>query len=46
MQELHKIISEEGIRALWKGLGPAMARASALTTSQLLTYDESKRVKF
>ncbi|KAL5561582.1 hypothetical protein UlMin_031329 [Ulmus minor] len=44
MQELRKIISEEGIRALWKGLGPAMARAAALTASQLATYDESKRI--
>ncbi|KAK1318450.1 Mitochondrial uncoupling protein 1 [Acorus calamus] len=41
--EMHKIISEEGIRALWKGVGPAMARAGALTASQLATYDESKQ---
>lgn len=44
--EMRKIISEEGIKALWKGVGPAMARAAALTASQLATYDESKRVKF
>lgn len=44
--ELQRIISEEGIRALWKGVGPAMSRAAALTASQLATYDESKRVKF
>ncbi|GAA0163040.1 secondary carrier transporter [Lithospermum erythrorhizon] len=42
-QELQKIVSEEGMRALWKGVGPAMARAGALTASQLTTYDESKR---
>ncbi|KAH9786160.1 mitochondrial substrate carrier family protein [Citrus sinensis] len=44
--EMRRLISEEGIRALWKGVGPAMARAAALTASQLATYDESKRVKF
>ncbi|KAL3827876.1 hypothetical protein ACJIZ3_016678 [Penstemon smallii] len=44
IQELHKIASEEGVRALWKGVGPAMARASALTATQLVTYDESKQV--
>lgn len=44
--EMRKIISEEGVKALWKGVGPAMARAAALTASQLATYDESKRVKF
>lgn len=44
--ELRTIISEEGVKALWKGVGPAMARAAALTASQLATYDETKRVKF
>ncbi|KAH9786155.1 mitochondrial substrate carrier family protein [Citrus sinensis] len=42
--EMRRLISEEGIRALWKGVGPAMARAAALTASQLATYDESKRI--
>ncbi|GAV79071.1 Mito_carr domain-containing protein [Cephalotus follicularis] len=44
MEETRRIISEEGIRALWKGVGPAMARAAALTASQLATYDETKRI--
>lgn len=43
--EMRKIVSEEGVKALWKGVGPAMARAAALTASQLATYDESKLVK-
>ncbi|KAG6435173.1 hypothetical protein SASPL_100043 [Salvia splendens] len=43
IQELQKIASEEGIAALWKGVGPAMTRAAALTASQLATYDESKQ---
>ncbi|KAH7577456.1 hypothetical protein JRO89_XS01G0253200 [Xanthoceras sorbifolium] len=42
--EMRRLISEEGIKALWKGVGPAMARAAALTASQLATYDESKRI--
>lgn len=44
--ELQRTISEEGIRGLWKGVGPAMVRAAALTASQLATYDETKQVKF
>ncbi|KAG6415342.1 hypothetical protein SASPL_122753 [Salvia splendens] len=44
IQELQKIASEEGMAALWKGLGPAMTRAAALTASQLATYDQSKQV--
>ncbi|KAL9270023.1 Mitochondrial substrate carrier family protein ucpB-like protein [Drosera capensis] len=43
--EMRKIYVEEGAMALWKGVGPAMARAAALTSSQLATYDESKRVR-
>lgn len=42
--ELQKIAAKEGIMALWKGVGPAMVRAGALTASQLATYDEFKRV--
>ncbi|XP_044491398.1 mitochondrial substrate carrier family protein ucpB isoform X2 [Mangifera indica] len=42
--EMRRLISEEGMGALWKGVGPAMARAAALTASQLATYDESKRI--
>ncbi|KAK4558550.1 hypothetical protein RGQ29_008041 [Quercus rubra] len=42
--ELRRIVSEEGIRALWKGVGPAMTRAASMTASQLSTYDESKRI--
>ena len=44
--ELRRIVTEEGVTALWKGVGPAMARAATLTASQLATYDETKRVKF
>ncbi|KAJ1378364.1 Mitochondrial carrier protein, partial [Sesbania bispinosa] len=42
--ELQRTVSEEGIKALWKGVGPAMARAAALTASQLATYDETKQI--
>ncbi|XVE77702.1 hypothetical protein DITRI_Ditri13aG0084200 [Diplodiscus trichospermus] len=41
--EIRRIVSEEGIGALWKGAGPASVRAAALTASQLATYDETKR---
>ncbi|KAL5712842.1 hypothetical protein ACHQM5_014969 [Ranunculus cassubicifolius] len=43
IRELQRIISEEGFKALWKGVGAAMTRAAALTASQMATYDESKR---
>lgn len=46
IKEMSRIVSEEGLKGLWKGVGPAMARAGALTASQLATYDESKRVYF
>ncbi|EFH49054.1 predicted protein [Arabidopsis lyrata subsp. lyrata] len=42
--EVREIVSKEGIGALWKGVGPAMVRAAALTASQLATYDETKRI--
>lgn len=41
---LKKIVAEEGVKALWKGVGPAMARAGCLTASQMATYDEAKQV--
>ncbi|XP_073292177.1 uncharacterized protein [Primulina huaijiensis] len=43
IEQMRKIASEEGVAALWKGVAPAMTRAAALTASQLVTYDESKR---
>lgn len=45
LREIHRIISHEGLKAFWKGVGPAMARASCLTASQMATYDESKQVQ-
>lgn len=44
VREMYKIVSEEGVKALWKGVGPAMTRAASLTSSQLASYDESKQV--
>lgn len=41
--EMCEIVSVEGVAGLWKGVGPAMARAAALTASQLATYDETKQ---
>ncbi|KAG6538031.1 hypothetical protein ZIOFF_003134 [Zingiber officinale] len=43
LREIHRIVSHEGLKAFWKGVGPAMARASCLTASQMATYDESKQ---
>ncbi|KAG2621178.1 mitochondrial substrate carrier family protein ucpB-like isoform X1 [Panicum virgatum] len=41
--EMRKVLAQEGLKALWKGVGPAMARAGCLTASQMATYDESKQ---
>lgn len=43
IREIHHMVSKDGIGSLWKGVGPAVARASALTASQLATYDETKQ---
>uniref|UniRef100_A0ACD5Y5L4 Uncharacterized protein n=1 Tax=Avena sativa TaxID=4498 RepID=A0ACD5Y5L4_AVESA len=32
---MRKIVAEEGLKALWKGVGPAMVRAGCLTASQM-----------
>uniref|UniRef100_A0ACD5Y606 Uncharacterized protein n=1 Tax=Avena sativa TaxID=4498 RepID=A0ACD5Y606_AVESA len=40
---MRKIVAEEGLKALWKGVGPAMVRAGCLTASQMVTYDEAKQ---
>ncbi|CAN7042387.1 unnamed protein product [Brassica rapa subsp. trilocularis] len=37
MAQVREIVSKGGIGALWKGFGPAMVRAAALTASQLET---------
>ncbi|MCO5577296.1 hypothetical protein L7F22_031123 [Adiantum nelumboides] len=41
--EIRSMMAREGLSGLWRGVGPSMARASALTASQLATYDESKQ---
>ena len=41
-QALGRIAREEGIRALWSGTGPTMARAMLLNAGQLGVYSEAK----
>ena len=38
------ISRKEGVGALWKGVGPSMGRASALTAAQCAVYDECKQL--
>merc|ERR1719453_2381798 len=35
-------VSEEGVLALWTGVGPTVGRATALAAAELATYDEVK----
>lgn len=39
---LGSVIRHEGVRGLWKGTTPSMARAALLTAAQCATYDEVK----
>jgi solute carrier family 25 uncoupling protein 8/9 len=41
---MRKIVAEEGLKVLWKGIGPAMVTAGFLTASKMATYDEVKQV--
>ena len=36
------IVREEGVAALWTGVGPTVGRATALAAAELATYDEVK----
>ncbi|KAK9671670.1 hypothetical protein RND81_12G047000 [Saponaria officinalis] len=38
---LSKIISDEGVLAMWKGAGPTVVRAMALNMGMLASYDQS-----
>lgn len=38
------IVESEGVKGLWKGTTPSMARAALLTAAQCATYDEVKDV--
>lgn len=41
---VYRIAIEEGVPSLWRGIGPAIVRSSLLTATQLVTYEESKRM--
>ena len=41
---LKTIYREEGVRGLWRGSVPTIARASALNSSHLVSYNESKEI--
>ena len=42
MNCLTSTIKEEGVLALWTGVGPTVGRATALAAAELATYDEVK----
>ena len=42
LDAITRIAREEGLGALWKGAAPSVARACAVPTSQLVSYDVAK----
>lgn len=42
MDAFTRIVSEEGVTALWKGAVPTMTRAVALNISMLVSYETAK----
>lgn len=44
MGQIMEISRQEGVGALWKGVGPSMGRAAALTAAQCAVYDECKQM--
>jgi solute carrier family 25 (mitochondrial oxoglutarate transporter), member 11 len=38
---LYRIVSDEGVLALWKGAGPTVVRAMSLNMGMLASYDQS-----
>ncbi len=40
---IHRIMQEEGVRALWRGALPTISRAAAVTAGQMATYDSTKK---
>ncbi|KAL2327818.1 hypothetical protein Fmac_021245 [Flemingia macrophylla] len=38
---LYRIVADEGVLALWKGVGPTVVRAMALNMGMLASYDQS-----
>ncbi|CAI5474401.1 unnamed protein product [Closterium sp. Yama58-4] len=42
--QILEIARTEGVGALWKGVGPSMGRAAALTAAQCAVYDECKQM--
>lgn len=43
-QVLRGVVASRGVRGLWAGSLPSVARGAVLTASQCVTYDEMKRV--
>eukprot|EP00823_Brevimastigomonas_motovehiculus_P009338 TRINITY_DN9002_c0_g1_i1.p1 TRINITY_DN9002_c0_g1~~TRINITY_DN9002_c0_g1_i1.p1 ORF type:complete len:305 (+),score=45.67 TRINITY_DN9002_c0_g1_i1:56-970(+) len=41
---VRRIGNEEGIKGLWKGAGPTIARAMVLAAAQLATFEKSKEI--
>lgn len=40
---IRHVIAVDGVRGLWRGCVPGMARAATLTAAQCATYDEAKQ---
>ncbi|KAF0685266.1 Aste57867_22810 [Aphanomyces stellatus] len=43
-QAFAEIVRHEGVKGLWKGVGPTVKRAALLTATQIPSYDHSKHL--
>jgi solute carrier family 25 uncoupling protein 8/9 len=44
IQILRSVVEKDGVKGLWKGSGPGMARASVITACQCASYEDLKRM--
>merc|ERR1740138_221744 len=44
LDAIRRISAEEGVAALWRGVGPTVARGAVVSMTQLASYDQAKEM--